>query len=440
MILQAGAAAQDICPARPMSLFGYPHTERVSIGVHDPISASAVYLASETSAAVLISLELLFLSPPHVRAIRRQVAERLEIEESGVFISCTHTHSAPVSIKLLGWKDDPTIPGPDREYLNEVTEKTVQAAQAAKEAAVDAELAWTTADATSVGGNRLDADGVTDPEVGILAVRRASDQQMIAVSITYGMHPTVMHEDSKLISADFPFYTAELLRQQYGSDVTVLYQMAPSGNQSPRYYVTGQTFDEAERLGRKLGEAVHQSISQFGESAFRSDVEIQSELCEVELPRRRLPDLAEAEQILADYHANYERLKAEGGPRPAIRTAECAIFGAEGTRALAEAQKGGQIDAILDSYAPHEVQVIQIGNAHLVGFPGEMFTEFALEVKRRTKAKGLVFVVSLVNGELQGYLVTPEAAAEGGYEATNSLFAPEGGMILVNKAVKMISG
>ena len=438
MTLLAGAAARDICPNRPMALFGYPHAERISTGVHDPISALALYLSNGTSSAVFISLEILFLTPPHVREIRRQVAEKLDIPESGVFISCTHTHSGPVSILLLGWKDDPTIPGPDQEYLDEVTAKAVQAAVDAKASVVDAELAWTTADATGVGGNRLSADGVTDPEAGILAVRRADDKEMIAITVTYSMHPTVMHEDSTLISADFPFYTAELLREQYGSDVKVLYQMAPSGNQSPRYYVTAQTFDEAERLGRKLGEAVHTSLSQLDASAFQSEVEITSQLRAVDLPRRRLPELAEAEQILADYQANYECLKAENAPRPEVRTAECAIFGAEGTRALAESQESGQIDAVLDSYAPHEVQVIKVGETYLVGFPGEMFTDFALEVKHRTEAQ--VFVVSLVNGEMQGYLVTPEAAAEGGYEATNALFAPEAGMIMVKTAVDMISG
>lgn len=436
MTLRAGVAAQNICPSYPMALFGYPHMERISTGVHDPISASAVYLATEKSAVVLISLEILFLTPPRVREIRRQVAEQLEVPESSVFISCTHTHSGPVSAQLLGWKDDPTIPGSDEAYLDEVAQKTVQAAQAAKASVTEAELAWTTADATGVGGNRLAANGVTDPEAGVLVVRRKSDHQTIAVTITYGMHPTVLHEDSTLISADFPYYTAVHLREQFGPDLTVLYQMAPSGNQSPRYHVSAQTFEEAERLGRKLGKAAYDAISQLVETDFQSDVELRGQLREVKLPRRRLPDLAEAEQILADYRANYERLQAEAASRPAVRTAECAIFGAEGTRALAEAQQSGVIDAVLDSYAPFEVQTIRIGEAYLVGFPGEMFTEFALAVKRRAKAKA--FVVSLVNGDLQGYLVTPEAAAEGGYEATNALFAPEAGKILVDTAVEMI--
>jgi hypothetical protein len=44
----------------------------------------------------------------------------------------------------------------------------------------------------------------------------------------------------------------------------------------------------------------------------------------------------------------------------------------------------------------------------------------------------------LVNGELQGYIVTPEAAAAGGYEATNSLFAPEAGRVMVEEVLRML--
>ena len=32
----------------------------------------------------------------------------------------------------------------------------------------------------------------------------------------------------------------------------VVYHTGPAGNQSPRYYVSGQTFAEADRLGCKL--------------------------------------------------------------------------------------------------------------------------------------------------------------------------------------------
>jgi len=119
-----------------------------------------------------------------------------------------------------------------------------------------------------------------------------------------------------------------------------------------------------------------------------------------------------------------------------VRTAECAVFGAEGTLALAHLKAQGAIDQTLESYRPIEVQILQIGDAFLVGLPGECFTEYALEIKRR--CPNWVFVVSLVNGDLQGYIVTEEAAAQGGYEATTALFSPGAGRILVEKALELL--
>ena len=45
--------------------------------------------------------------------------------------------------------------------------------------------------------------------------------------------------------------------------------------------------------------------------------------------------------------------------------------------------------------------------------------------------------MSLVNGELQGYVVTPEAAAAGGYEAMNAVFDPAAGEVLVDAGVSL---
>jgi neutral ceramidase len=47
-------------------------------------------------------------------------------------------------------------------------------------------------------------------------------------------------------------------------------------------------------------------------------------------------------------------------------------------------------------------------------------------------------VISLANGELQGYMVTEEAAREGGYEALNSFFGPHSGRMLVDVTLELL--
>ncbi|MFH1267239.1 MAG: hypothetical protein ABIK89_16040 [Planctomycetota bacterium] len=415
MTLRAGAAVRSINPPSGAPLFGYPHVKRFSTGVHDPLLASALYLENGSCCALLIALDLLFLDPTAARSIRRIVAAETAVPEACILISCTHTHSGPVTCRPLCWRDDPAVPEPDPAYLTLLEEQAAEAAREAARRARPAELAWTTADARGVGGNRLAPDGVTDAEVGILAVRELGSGTLLAVALIYGMHPTVLHEDSTLVSSDFPHYTRRHLEERFGEALTVVYHTAPCGDQSPRHFVAGQTFEEAERLGRKLGQAAAGALERLDDDDFTRACTLSGKLRELDLPRRALLSVQEAEEQLA----------------------ECAIFGAEAAVVLARADQRGEIEKTLSAYQPAEVQTLRIGNATLVGLPGELFAEYALDIKRR--APGKTFAVSLVGGELQGYIVTPEAAAAaGGYEAANSLFSPASGAVMVDCILSML--
>jgi len=277
---------------------------------------------------------------------------------------------------------------------------------------------------------------VTDPEVSILAVREPGGGAMVAVDVIYGMHPTVLHEDSTLVSSDFTHYTRRHLQERLGEALPVVYHTAPCGNQSPRHFVREQTFEEAERLGRKLGAAALAAVERLADDDFTPDVTLSGNLREVDLPRRALPSVAEAEEQLAGARARYERLHAERAERAVVRTAECAVFGAEAAVALARAHDRGEVDRTLAAYRPIQVQTLRIGLATLAGLPGELFVEYALDIKRRAPAR--TFPVSLVGGELQGYVVTPEAAGGSGYEAANALFAPASGAVMVDAVLALL--
>ena len=85
---------------------------------------------------------------------------------------------------------------------------------------------------------------------------------------------------------------------------------------------------------------------------------------------------------------------------------------------------------------PAEIQTIRVGPWTFVGWPGEIFVEHALALKQRAPD---TFVISLANGELQGYIATEAAAVEGGYEATNALFAPRSGSLFVEETLQLLS-
>lgn len=435
MTLTAGAAVRDITPGKPLFLTGYPNVPRISTGAHDPLLASALYLSDGKTPLLLIGLDILYISPKSTSLCRQAINKATGIPAGHILISATHTHSAPVTGAELAWRDDPNVPPPDPEYMEQFHAGIIGAGIAAQAAAQPAQIAVTSAIADGVGRNRLDPKGPFDSEVGLLAVRSKGDGRLYAVDIIYGMHPTVIHEDTKLASSDFPHFTRQQIIEEIPG-LTPVYHNGLCGNLSPRYDVKAQTFAEAERLGRRLGEAIVRSLKTLKDSDFCSDLSLAASHRKVELVPNIFPSVAEAETRLRAARDRYEQLKRDGAPHGPVRTAECVIFGAENALALARAQAAGEVARHQAEYGRAEVQVLRIGDLFLVGLQGEQFVEYALEIKRRAPRRA--FVISLANGELQGYIVTPAAAAAGGYEAAWALFRPESGARMVNAVLGLM--
>jgi len=163
---------------------------------------------------------------------------------------------------------------------------------------------------------------------------------------------------------------------------------------------------------------------------------LQSQQRRTDLPRKAFPSVAEAVRRLDGAWARFEALRKNRAPRAETRTAECDWFGAEETLTLALADLDGRLDAQYAQCLPAEVQVIRVGAWSFVGWPGEIFVDYALAVKNQFRD---AFVLSLANGELGGYIVTEEAALEGGYEASNALFGPPAGRLLVQVTQELLN-
>ena len=432
--LRAGFGRVDITPKNPCFLVGYPHVERTSTGTHDPLFASAVCLESGGTPLMLISLDLLFISADSTRECRTRIREATGIPEQNILIGATHTHSGPHIAEVLAWKDDPIVPPVDQEYLEFSVAGTVEAAVNAWRHREAAAAVWTTADVRLLaGGNRIDANGLEDPEAGLLLVRRISDNSPIAVLSIYGMHPTVLHGDSTLISSDFiAFARREIEAALPGAGV--VYLNGVCGDQSPRRSVKAQTFAEAERLGAALGARMVEALKNA--TGFSSDFSLAATSATIELEGKIFPPVAEAEARLTAARRLYEQLKEAGAVKAQLRTAECTVFGAEEVFTLSKLELTGEADAVRRKYRNPEIQVLRVGNSFVAGWPGEFFVEYGLAVKAR--APGRTFLSTMTNGELQGYIVTPEAEQLGGYEAQMSSFPAASGQAFVERTLQII--
>ncbi len=432
--LWAGAARADLTPQGSVFLYGYPHVRRMSTGVHDHLEAAALYLRQGTEQALFIANDLISVDKALVGEVRRRVSTRTGLPANVVAITATHTHSGPVMVNYVSNRADRVIPAADPAYLEFVTGRMVEAACAAFHSAVPAEAGLAEANARGAGTNRHDPSGPSDPSVPVLLVRARQQQRLLACMVVYAMHPTVLHEDSTLISGDFPHFARQYLREcgLVPAECPILYHNGASGNQSPRHVTKTNTFAEARRLGEMLGEAI---AAVFPTISFDASLAVRVRGVQVSLEARTMPSVRAAQAWADQTRQHFESLRREGADRTAIRTAECDWFGAEETVVLARAAVDGRLAQAAAACLPAEIQLVQIGSWNFVFWPGEFFVEYALNVKT---ASPRTFVVTLANGVLQGYIVTREAATRGVYEATNAIFSADNGHRVVQATLALL--
>jgi neutral ceramidase len=433
--LVAGSAAFDISPTDSQFLYGYPHVQRYSTGIHDPLMASALYLSDGAQRVLFIANDIVFIPKDLTRRARQRIAASTGIPAEHIMITATHTHSGPMTLKNISCEADEVVPPLDRAYVRLLEDGIVAAAEKAYATAGPAQWAFATADSTGIGTNRRDPSGPCDSQVPVLAVRNATNDTYIAVMYVCSMHPTVLHEDSTLVSGDFPGMTRQYLHEQtIGPNCPVLHHIGAAGDQSPRHVTKANTFAEAQRLGDILGRSIEQAL---GTMRFETEVALHAAQSFVELPLRSFPTPDDAESKLQRTAARLKELRASNAPPTETRTAECDWFGAQETLTLARASTSDRLAQTAATCLPAEIQAIRVGPWTFVAWPGELFVEFALQVKRQHDD---AFVITLANGETQGYLVTAEAVAEGGYEASNALFlSPDSGDLLVATTLRMLA-
>ena len=392
MNLLAGCATRDISPTEPMFLAGYPHVPRTSTGVHDPLLASALYLADGRTALLLIGVDSLFISQRSTAWCREAISRETGIPAGQILISATHTHSGPVTGDELAWLDDPVVPPPDPAIHGALPPRHHRSGRgraAGRRAGPPRRderrgRRRRRQPARSRGTVRSRGRPAGPPGRSRRTAGWRSTWSMACIrpssTRTRGSSPpTFPHFVRREIAEAFP-------------GATTIYHNGPSGNLSPRYHVRGQTFAEAERLGRRLGGSVVRSLRALQDGDFRGDIRLAARQGKADLVPNRFPPVAEAEAKLRQAREHHERLKLQGAAHGPLRTAECVVFGAEQALALAGAQASGEVAKRQADFGRAEVQAFRIGNVDLVALPGEHFVEYGLEIKRR--APGRAFVIS----------------------------------------------
>ncbi len=436
--LRAGVSMTEISPKEGVSLSGYPHHPRYNKGIHDPLYASCLYLDDGKVKLVIVCMDLIMYSKKHVRSVREHVESKTAIPAENIMICCSHSHSAPRASSSFTMDALERGSEADSDFAHELNTKLidliVEAAGSTFPARLGVEKGFCGRE-QGVGGNRRDPMGIADPEVWTIGVQD-TDGNWKAAFVKYALHPTFLHSDNFLVSADYPGAIRKHLEHSKPGMV-LLFAQGTSGNQSPRYFRSGKTFAEAERVGTAIGEEADRVLNEMELSAYLPLI-VRSQQVDIEL--RKLPDKKTAEEKAAELKHEWEALQSRAAsediPERDIWNAELRFLGAEDTLSLVMLSEQGALN-VVDEELPVEVEVLGIGDARIVGIQGELFVEFGIAIQYRAPFLKTI-VVELANGALPGYAATPRAYAAGGYETGASMLTGHSGEQLVDVAVKLL--
>ena len=420
-MLKAGIALVDISPKEGVQMAGYPHCPRPNIGVHDPLYCGALYLNNGKDDIVMVTLDLLFFGKKYCKTIREKIG-------GNIMFTTSHTHSGPWSATPLaselaeGLHDDPS-------YIAELLPKVEACIREAKANTFDATVGIGVGHCgkeQGVGGNRRFKNGLQDDSVNVICVKDA-EGTVRGILTNYALHPTYLHAENLYVTADYPGYMRRYFHFAY-PEAKFMFAQGTSGNQSSRYHRVGQNFEEAARVGSTLAVEVFHTIENM---EFKNDLDICFKSAEVDLPIREYPPLDVAIREMEEARKAFREMPDDDYIKK--RNCELEMFGKENIFYYSEIAAKGEIS---DDELPCEVMTLRLGDTLICGTQGEIFVEYGLELKEASPF-GKTFVFELTNGSLPGYIYTPDAVDDGGYEVGTSIFTGEAGKVIVDAIKKL---
>lgn len=432
--MRAGAKEIVITPDFPALLAGFPEPkDRYSRGVHDDLYAHCFYIESKGEEFAIITMDFLNFPKFLAKRMRERIREFAGVPEKNCLISTTHTHSGPITGPVPFYFDkqyDIMYP----HYIENLINKVAQTIAWAKENSFEAKIGigkGYCGPEQNVGGNRRDKNGIADTGLHVISIKDMNDK-VRGVILRYSLHPTFLNQDNRLITSDYPGYAYKYLRNHIDG-VVPAFQLGTAGDQSPRFFRSGCTYEEAERVGYTLAKEAMRVIDNM---EYVDDPVIKTLSTEVEPIRKVIPTYEKAVNDLEVAKKGLEDAIKNNEEQGIVRSHECTVIGAE--RMLGWAKVGADVVYSINYEHPFEVFLMVIDDFAILGFQTETFVKYGLDIQAQSPYKNTV-IVSCANGYGKGYICTPEALAEGGYEALGSLYTGENGDNLVAAALNLLN-
>jgi len=406
-MLQASWSRSDITPPLGVDLCGFGGRAGPSEDVHDPLFAKALCLSDSERSVALVTADLIGFDAGTVAEIRTRIRDRLGDGAPETLIACSHTHSGPSTPCL------PFLGVPDPAYMAALIDMLTGLVAEAHGRMLPARFGFGAGE-VQVGINRRQRveDGrivLGRNEGGLIApyvdVLRAETDAGCAIFLSHAAHPVTLGGDNLLISADWPGYAQRFAEEALGENCLAMYGQGCCGdiNSDPR-----GSFGVAEEQGRTVAEAV---VAALPGLRLTSEAVIGAASEVLELPLDDPPSLGEAQAILASAEQERDANAATDNYGTKL-TRQGLVDWAQRLVALAEA-------GATKLTQPFEIQALRIGDAAIVGLPGEVFVSYQHQI-RACSPFAHTIVLAYTNGNI-GYVPTEDAFPEGGYEVDSAI-------------------
>ncbi len=416
-ILLIGIAEVNYTPQVGLDMAGnYRGNDYASRGVHDSLYARAFVASNETGEkAALLTVDICFIPKESIELMRAFIASKTTIKPGNILITATHTHSGPTAV--------PNAPMA-KEYLTRAASAVVEADKnlrptllsigRAQEIRVSHNRRLKCKDGTThmcwekfEPGFVIRPWGPIDPELITLSV--AQEGKPTGVIVNFACHATTLTGNNWLYSADYPGYVGESIRRVKGKDYMPLFFNGACGNVTQVDYKIGfpDTYQECQRIGYILGVTALEAI--------KNEKPVSSDVVAVSNEMVPLKHITITEEQYAWALAVMKKVEREGMP-PAQ---------ADGIPDAQYAKEWIEMHSNQDKVDSAEVMVVRVGDVAFVGLPGEMFTEFGIEIKAKSPCANTM-VMGLSNDE-KAYFPTKVSFTQGpkgftpmitGYETT----------------------
>ncbi len=456
--LLVGTALADITPEKPVAVSGQFHL-RIAKTVETPITANVIALESREGdlsrdLAIMVSCDLLYIPSEVLELVRKAVRAHLpDLDTRKIFLNGTHTHTAPVLLL-----DKYPIPREGvmqvQQYLSFLAEQVADAIVQAWNTRSRGSVTWGLGHAVVAYNRRAvyadgsarmygktdiaefrNLEGYEDHDVNTLFFWNDLGE-LVGVVVNVSC-PSQEVESRSALNADFWHPVRKVLRERYGEQLCVLAWTGASGDQSP-HLMYRKAADERMRKLRGLNrlDEIARRIVRAVDDAYEAikndrhtNVPVIHKVETIQLPMRLV---TEAEYIKAKEAVEKAAAMIEQNPEAAMREyRRIKWYGMTVNRFERQRTEPNPTYEM-------ELHILRVGDVAICTNSFELFTDFGIRIKARSKAVQ-TFVVQLVGPGT--YLPTEKAVRGGHYSAVvhSSLVGPEGGNILVDRTVNRIN-